>query len=83
MKIDAEIKFLITDTTINITTGQTVCIPVDADYVEDFDDVINDVESQLYEKYGTNLRISLQACDGCDFIITNAAEICEELSNIK
>lgn len=50
-------------------------IPIDEDYIDDFDDVIKNVEAELSEITSVSLY-----CDG-DFEITNSTDICEDLFN--
>lgn len=72
MKIDAEIKITNTPNPELIENGKRLDIPVDIDYINDFDDIINDVEIELYNKYGTTFIYNI------NFDIENAADICDE-----
>lgn len=79
MKIDARVKFVIDDEVLNIHVGDKVTIPVDEDYVSDFDDVIQTVEEKLYEDYGHSLHYSPDGDIHGDFVIENSQEICDQL----
>lgn len=72
MKIDAEIKITNTPNPELLENGKRLDIPVDIDYINDFDDIINDVEIELYNKYGTTFIYNI------NFDIENAADICDE-----
>ena len=73
MKIDAKVTLKKNITGI-LATGQTIKVPVDMDYTEDYDDVVQAVESELYERYGVSLFNEV------DFTIANASDICEDLA---
>ena len=72
MKIDAKVT-LKKDITGIVAAGKTINVPVDMDYIEDYDDVVQAVESELYERYGVSMF------NGVDFVIENASDICEDL----
>jgi hypothetical protein len=73
MKVDVEIKF--TDKVDLALVGgkKNALMTYDEDYCEDFDDVIDYVEEEMYKKYGFAFHYKV------DFEIENAAEICDEL----
>ena len=73
MKIDAKVTLKKNISGI-LATGQTITVPVDMDYTEDYDDVVQAVESELYERYGVSMFNEV------DFTITNASDICEDLA---
>ena len=75
MKIDAKVRFVIDDDVLQIHVDQTEEVPVDLDYVDDYDDVVQSVEERLYKKFNTILTNEV------DFVIENAAELCEEISS--
>lgn len=72
MKIDVEIKITNTPNSELLENGMRLNIPVDIDYINDFDDIINDVEIELYNKYGTTFVYNI------NFDIENAVDICDE-----
>lgn len=74
MKIDAEIRIIEVADNDMLHVDTELTIPVDLDYVDDFDDVIQQAESRLYEKYGMSLWYNV------NFKILNETEICDELS---
>ena len=73
MKIDAKVTLKKNISGI-LAAGQTIKVPVDMDYAEDYDDVVQAVESELYERYGVSMFNEV------DFTITNASDICEDLA---
>ena len=75
MKIDAKVRFVIDDDVLQIHVDQTEEVPVDLDYVDDYDDVVQSVEERLYKKFNAIL------INEVDFVIENAAELCEEISS--
>lgn len=75
MKIDAKVRFIIDDDVLQIHVDQTEEVPVDLDYVDDYDDVVQSVEEHLYKKFNAILTNEV------DFVIENAAELCEEISS--
>lgn len=75
MKIDAKVRFIIDDDVLQIHVDQTEEVPVDLDYVDDYDDVVQSVEERLYKKFNAILANEV------DFVIENAAELCEEISS--
>ena len=75
MKIDAKV-ILKKNITGILTMGQTINVPVDMDYTEDYDDVVQAVESELYERYGVSMFNEV------DFVIENASDICEDLAAV-
>ena len=75
MKIDAKVRFVIDDDVLQIHVDQTEEVPVDLDYVDDYDDVVQSVEEHLYKKFNAILANEV------DFVIENAAELCEEISS--
>lgn len=75
MKIDAKVRFVIDDDVLQIHVDQTEEVPVDLDYVDDYDDVVQSVEERLYKKFNAILANEV------DFVIENAAELCEEISS--
>ena len=75
MKIDAKVRFVIDDDVLQIHVDQTEKVPVDLDYVDDYDDVVQSVEERLYKKFNAILTNEV------DFVIENASEICEEISS--
>ena len=75
MKIDAKVRFVIDDDVLQIHVDQTEEVPVDLDYVGDYDDVVQSVEERLYKKFNAILTNEV------DFVIENASEICEEISS--
>ena len=75
MKIDAKVRFVIDDDVLQIHVDQTEEVPVDLDYVDDYDDVVQSVEEHLYKKFNSILANEV------DFVIENAAELCEEISS--
>ena len=75
MKIDAKVRFIIDDDVLQIHVDQTEEVPVDLDYVNDYDDVVQSVEERLYKKFNAILANEV------DFVIENAAELCEEISS--
>lgn len=77
MKIDAEIKFNEPIPSLDISENEIVRIPVDLDYVEDYDDVIGSVENEIYERYGVSKYFN------ADFIIVNEVEINDELESMR
>lgn len=76
MKIDARVKILNPKSEC-LAAGEVITIPVDEDYCSDFDDVIQDIETTLWDKYGVSMANTI------DFEIENAAELCEELSGTE
>ena len=75
MKIDAKVRFVIDDDVLQIHVDQTEEVPVDLDYVDDYDDVVQSVEERLYKKFNAILTNEV------DFVIENAAKLCEEISS--
>ena len=75
MKIDAKVRFVIDDDVLQIHVDQTEEVPVDLDYADDYDDVVQSVEERLYKKFNAILANEV------DFVIENAAELCEEISS--
>lgn len=73
MKIDAEIKITDTPDTKLLENGSKLAIPVDTDYNDDFDDIVNDIEIELYNKYGVIFIRNV------NFTIENETDICDEL----
>lgn len=76
MKIDVNVKATseIARKLFNADCEQLI---VDWDYVEDFDDVLNQVESKLYDKYNVIL------CPYEDFEVLDEASICDELAAVN
>lgn len=77
MKIDAKIKFIRARCLFGgkaISKDEKIDVPVDLDYVDDYDDVIQSIEEWLFKMYGVVL------CNEVDFTIENATELCEEIS---
>ena len=75
MKIDAKVMLKKNITGI-LAMGQTINIPVDMDYAEDYDDVVQAVEAELYERYGVSMFNEV------DFTIENSSDICEDLTMV-
>ena len=75
MKIDAKVRFIIDDDVLQIHVDQTEEVLVDLDYIDDYDDVVQSVEERLYKKFNAILANEV------DFVIENAAELCEEISS--
>lgn len=75
MKIDAKVTLKKNITGI-LAMGQTINIPVDMDYAEDYDDVVQAVEAELYERYGVSMFNEV------DFTIENSSDICEDLTAV-
>ncbi len=73
MKIDAKVTLKKNIAGI-LAAGQTIKVPVDMDYTEDYDDVVQAVEAELYEQYGVSMFNEV------DFTIANASDICEDLA---
>ena len=70
MKIDAEIKFL-TDCK-NFKAGEIITIPVDADYINDCDDIIQNIEEEMWTTKGVNVHNEIE------FTILNYSDLCAE-----
>ena len=79
MKIDAKVRFsTMYHSSVDgwiLKKGIVIDIPVDLDYVDDYDDVIAAVEAEIFQKY----RIVPSYEE--DYTILNASEICEEISS--
>lgn len=73
MKIDAKVTLKKNIAGI-LATGQTIYISVDIGYVEDYDDVVQAVETELYERYGVSMFNEV------DFVIENASDIYDDLA---
>lgn len=76
MKIDVKIKMLKQVDVDLLPLGATASVTIDLDYLRDFDDVINEVEIELYEKYGVSLYYEDH------FEITNPEEIDDRLEQL-
>ena len=73
MKLDAAIKITKSTNEEILATGTVLEIPVDKDYVEDYDDVIAEVENRIYCDYG------LSFWHQENFKILNETDICNEI----
>lgn len=71
MKIDATVTLKKNIAGI-LAMGQTIEVPVDMDYTEDYDDMVQAVEYELYKQYGVSVFNEV------DFTIANASDICED-----
>lgn len=72
MKFDAEIKIIDIADNDMLKVGDTLTIPIDQDYVEDYDDVIQQAEEYFYTNYGMSLWFNEH------FEIMNEMDICDE-----
>jgi len=71
MKIDAKVR--VKTAKGDLTADQLLKVPVDLDYVSDYDDVIQAVESRIYDDYGVSMYNTV------DFEIENADELADEV----
>lgn len=76
MKIDVNVKAT-SEATRKLFKADYEQFIVDWDYVKDFDDVLNQIESKLYDKYNVIL------CPYEDFEILDEASICDELAVVN
>lgn len=76
MKIDVNVKAT-SEVARKLFKSDCEQFIVDLDYVEDFDDVLDEIESKLYDKYNVIL------CPYKDFEILDEASICDELAAIN
>lgn len=75
MKVDAKIKFNhAPDNIFELKNGEYLLIPVDLDYISDYDDIIQAVEEEIYNRYGVTMWHEV------DFTIENSDDILEELN---
>ena len=74
MKVDVEVRF--TDNVNPSLVGgkKNVLMTYDEDYCEDYDDVVQYVEEEIYRKYGFAFHYKV------DFEIENETEICDNFS---
>ena len=74
MKVDVEVKF--TDKVDLALVGgkENVLVTYDKGYCEDFDDVIDCVEAEIYKKYGFAFHYN------ADFTIENETEVRDNFS---
>jgi hypothetical protein len=78
MKVDAKIKFNHAPGNIfELENGEYLLIPIDLDYISDYDDIIQAVEEEIYNRYGVTMWHEVE------FIIENSSDILEELNVYK
>lgn len=75
MKIDAKIRIIDIADNDMLKVGDTLIIPIDQDYIEDYDDVIQEAENYFYTNYGMALW-----CNE-NFVIVNSTDICDDISD--
>ena len=73
MKIDAEVKIVKSTNEETLKTGSVIEVTIDMDYIDDYDEVINSIENQIYDDYGISLWHREH------FIVLNETEICDEI----
>lgn len=76
MHIDVKIT-LISDKLAEFGIQNECVVTIDNDYIEDYDDVISEIETELWNKYSKNISYNV------DFEIDpdTAETICEEFFN--
>lgn len=78
MKLDAIIKWNITNPDLNIHMGKLETILIDADYVEaDEDSIYEAIENELASKHETSISRYK------DFVVTNLADVIDDLSELS
>lgn len=73
MKVDAKVKVIADHPIGKLNPGDIVTVPIDMDYVSDYDDVIKSIEDELYEKHGVMVFFEV------NIRIMNAEELLAEL----
>lgn len=73
MKIDAYVKITLANSIDIPQNGLECTVPIDEDYISDFDDVIQAVDDELFEKFNEPLHYMV------NYEITNAMDICSDL----
>lgn len=73
MKVDAEVKVIADNPIGELKPGDIVTVPIDMDYVSDYDDVIQSIEAELYKRHGA------VTCVGVGVKVLNADELLSEL----
>jgi hypothetical protein len=76
MKLEAKVKITNSPIPEIIANDTIIDVPVDMDYADDYDDIINDVEIWMYGEYGETFTNEV------NFTIENAQDICDDLFNI-
>lgn len=76
MKIDAKVKMLKQVDVDLLPLGATTSVTIDLDNLHDYDDVICEVEIELYNMYGISLYNDVH------FEITNPEEICDRIEQL-
>lgn len=75
MKLEAKVKITNSPIPEIIANDTVIDVPVEMDYADDYDDVINDVEIWMYGEYGETFTNEV------NFTIENAQDICDDLFN--
>lgn len=75
MKLEAKVKITNSPIPKIIANDTVIDVPVDMDYADDYDDIINDVEIWMYGEYGETFTNEV------NFTIENAQDICDDLFN--
>lgn len=77
MKIDAKAKMLKDVDVDMLPMGKIVNVTIDLDNVSDYDDVVSEIEIELYNTYGISLYNEVH------FTIVNAEDIATELEQLS
>lgn len=75
MKLEAKVKITNSPIPEIIANDTIIDVPIEMDYADDYDDVINDVEIWMYGEYGETFTNEV------NFTIENAQDICDDLFN--
>ena len=78
MKIDAEIEIIVVPNKSDLRftkPGDKIIIPIDMDYIDNWDDAISEIENEIWYKYGVSMHYQR------DFKILNYNDIYNELHN--
>lgn len=75
MKLEAKVKITNSPIPEIIANDTVIDVPIEMDYADDYDDVINDVEIWMYGEYGETFTNEV------NFTIENAQDICDDLFN--